>query len=82
VSRLRAALALYFAYYNFCRIHSTIRCTLAMEAELQVTFGLFAICYSFSGFSAIISRTVLLSSRIVCICDLVLCRILIPLIPK
>jgi transposase-like protein/IS1 family transposase len=31
---LKAALALYFAYYNFCRIHSTIRCTPAMEAGL------------------------------------------------
>jgi IS1 family transposase len=31
---LRAALALYFAYYNFCRIHSTIRCTPAMEAGI------------------------------------------------
>jgi hypothetical protein len=29
---LRAALALYFAYYNFCRIHKTIRCTPAMAA--------------------------------------------------
>jgi IS1 family transposase len=29
---LKAALALYFAYYNFCRVHSTIRCTPAMEA--------------------------------------------------
>lgn len=29
---LKAALALYFAYYNFCRIHSSIRCTPAMEA--------------------------------------------------
>jgi IS1 family transposase len=29
---LRAALALHFAYYNFCHIHSTIRCTPAMEA--------------------------------------------------
>jgi transposase-like protein/IS1 family transposase len=29
---LKAALALYFAYYNFCRIHKTIRCTPAMEA--------------------------------------------------
>ena len=27
---LKAALALYFAYYNFCRIHKTIRCTPAM----------------------------------------------------
>lgn len=31
---LRAALALYFAYYNFCRIHTTLRCTPAMEAGL------------------------------------------------
>ena len=31
---LKAALALYFAYYNFCRIHSTIRCTPAMEAGI------------------------------------------------
>src|SRR6266704_3709931 len=31
---LHAMLALYFAYYNFCRIHSTIRCTPAMESGL------------------------------------------------
>ncbi len=31
---LRAALALHFAYYNFCQIHSTIRCTPAMEARI------------------------------------------------
>jgi transposase-like protein/IS1 family transposase len=29
-----AALALYFAFYNFCRIHSTIRVTPAMEAGI------------------------------------------------
>ncbi len=29
-----AALALWFAYYNFCRIHSTIRVTPAMEAGI------------------------------------------------
>ena len=29
-----AALALYFAYYNFCRIHSSIRVTPAMEAKI------------------------------------------------
>jgi hypothetical protein len=29
-----AALALYFAYYNFVRIHSTIRVTPAMEAGI------------------------------------------------
>lgn len=31
---LKAALALYFAYYNFCRIHSSIRCTPAMESGI------------------------------------------------
>lgn len=31
---LRASLALHFAWFNFCRIHSTIRCTPAMEAGL------------------------------------------------
>jgi len=31
---LKAALALYFAYYNFVRIHSSIRCTPAMEAGI------------------------------------------------
>lgn len=31
---LKSALALYFAYYNFCRIHSSIRCTPAMESGL------------------------------------------------
>ncbi len=31
---LKAALALHFAFYNFCRIHKTIRCTPAMEAGL------------------------------------------------
>jgi len=34
---LKAALAFYFAYYNFCRIHSTIRCTPAMEAGITKT---------------------------------------------
>jgi len=28
------ALAIYFAYYNFCRIHQTLRVTPAMEAGL------------------------------------------------
>ncbi len=32
---LKAALALYFAYYNFCRIHKTIRCTPAMVAGIS-----------------------------------------------
>lgn len=31
---LKAAFALYFAHYNFCRIHSTIHCTPAMEAGI------------------------------------------------
>jgi len=31
---LQAALALHFAYYNFCRIHSSIRVTPAMEAGI------------------------------------------------
>jgi len=31
---LRAAFALHFAYYNFCRIHKTLRCTPAMEARI------------------------------------------------
>lgn len=34
---LKAALALHFAYYNFCRIHKTIRCTPAMEAGIANT---------------------------------------------
>lgn len=29
-----AALALWFAYYNFCRVHRTLRVTPAMEAGL------------------------------------------------
>ena len=31
---LWAALCLHFAYYNFCRIHRTIRVTPAMEAGI------------------------------------------------
>src|SRR5438552_12533076 len=31
---LKAMLAIYFAFYNFCRIHSTIRCTPAMESGI------------------------------------------------
>lgn len=30
----RAAMALHFAFYNFCRIHETIRCTPAIEAQI------------------------------------------------
>lgn len=31
---LHAALSLCFAYYNFCRVHSSIRCTPAREAGI------------------------------------------------
>lgn len=34
---LKAMMALYFAFYNFCRIHSTIRCTPAMESGITNT---------------------------------------------
>ena len=34
LENLRAAIALYFAHYNFCRIHGTLRVTPAMEAGL------------------------------------------------
>lgn len=33
---LKAMLALYFAFYNFCRIHSSIRCTPAMESGITL----------------------------------------------
>ncbi len=32
LANLKAALALHFAYYNFCRIHQTLRVTPAMAA--------------------------------------------------
>jgi len=31
---IKAALALHFAWYNFCRVHLTVRVTRAMEAGL------------------------------------------------
>jgi hypothetical protein len=34
LENLRAVYALHFAYYNFCRIHKTLRCTPAMAAEV------------------------------------------------
>ncbi len=34
---LNYALALHFAYYNFCRVHKTLRCTPAMEAGITKT---------------------------------------------
>ncbi|HTL66595.1 MAG TPA: IS1 family transposase [Lacunisphaera sp.] len=35
VENHEAMLALYFMYYNFCRIHQTLRCTPAMEAGIS-----------------------------------------------
>jgi len=34
LAHLKAAVALHFAYYNFCRVHSSLRITPAMEAGL------------------------------------------------
>src|ERR1035441_10700619 len=34
LDNLKAACALHFAYYNFCRIHSSLRVTPAMEAGI------------------------------------------------
>jgi transposase-like protein/IS1 family transposase len=34
LSHLKAAVALHFAFYNFCRVHSSLRVTPAMEAGL------------------------------------------------
>jgi hypothetical protein len=31
---LRAAYARWFAFFNFCRVHKTLRCTPAMEAGI------------------------------------------------
>ena len=31
------AIALHYMYYNFCRIHKTLRCTPAMEAGVSKT---------------------------------------------
>jgi hypothetical protein len=35
VENHEAMLAVYFFYYNFCRIHQTLRCTPAMEAGIS-----------------------------------------------
>jgi hypothetical protein len=34
LANLKAAVALHFAHYNFCRVHSSLRITPAMEAGL------------------------------------------------
>ena len=36
---LRAALALHFAHYNFCRVHGSLRVTPAMESGLSDHIG-------------------------------------------
>jgi hypothetical protein len=35
IENLKAAVALHFAHYNFCRIHSSPRVTPAMEAKVS-----------------------------------------------
>jgi IS1 family transposase len=35
LENFQAAVALNFAYYNFCKVHCTIRCTPAMEAGIE-----------------------------------------------
>src|SRR5207302_5626243 len=34
LENLKAAIALHFAYYNFCRVHQTLRVTPCMEAKV------------------------------------------------
>ena len=33
------AVALYFMFYNFCRVHQTLRVTPAMESDSPIMFG-------------------------------------------
>ncbi len=35
LANLKAAVALHFAFYNFCRVHTSLRVTPAMEAGLS-----------------------------------------------
>jgi hypothetical protein len=37
IENFRAAVALHYAYYNFVKIHKTIRCTPAMEAGVTTS---------------------------------------------
>jgi IS1 family transposase len=37
LENFQAAVALNFAYYNFCKVHSAIRCTPAMEAGVETS---------------------------------------------
>lgn len=39
LENLKAALALYFAWYNFYRVHRTLRITPAMQAGLAEHIG-------------------------------------------
>jgi transposase InsO family protein len=34
-ANLKAAVAVFVAWYNFCRVHQTLRVTPAMEAQLM-----------------------------------------------
>ena len=36
-ANLNAALALFFAYYNFCRVHGSLRVTPAIQAGIAST---------------------------------------------
>lgn len=35
IENFEAAIAMHFAYYNFCKVHGAIRCTPAMEAGIE-----------------------------------------------
>ena len=39
LENLKAACALHFAWYNFCRVHSSLRVTPAMQAGMLIVFG-------------------------------------------
>ena len=42
LDNLKAAVALHFAWYNFCRVHKSLRVTPAMEAGIAVRVWNFA----------------------------------------
>jgi IS1 family transposase len=61
LSHLKAAVALHFAY-NFCRVHSSLRVTPAMEAGLSdhiwsITFGRLPNCWERRRIGAFLART-------------------------
>ena len=39
LANLEAAIALHFAYYNFCRVHQTLRITRRWQRRFQIRFG-------------------------------------------